>query len=67
MSGDFKEHITNKEGMLNIINEKKIMFVVMLKTKIPEERLNVFINFAPIVKLAVKYLQIIICIFCNLK
>jgi hypothetical protein len=36
--------------MLNIINEKKELFVVTLKGGIPEERWNEFINYAPIIR-----------------
>jgi hypothetical protein len=47
---DFKEYIKDKQRMLDIINEKKELFVVTLKGGIPEERWNDFINYAPIIR-----------------
>jgi hypothetical protein len=50
MPGNFKEYIKDKQRILNIINEKKELFVVTLKGGIPEERWNEFINYAPIIR-----------------
>jgi hypothetical protein len=36
MSGNFKKYNTDKQRMLDIINEKKELFVVTLKGGIPE-------------------------------
>jgi hypothetical protein len=38
MPGNFKEYTTNKQRMLDIIHEKKGLFVLTLKGGIPEER-----------------------------
>jgi hypothetical protein len=48
--GNFKEYTSDKQSMLDIINEKKELFVVTLKGGIPEERWNEFINYAPIIR-----------------
>jgi hypothetical protein len=50
IAGNFKEHITDKQRMLDIINEKKELFVVTLKRDIPEVRWNEFINYAPTIR-----------------
>jgi hypothetical protein len=50
MPGNFKEYITSKQRMLDIISEKKELFVGTLKGAIPEERWNEFINYAPIIR-----------------
>jgi hypothetical protein len=38
MSGNLNEYTTEKQRMLDIINEKKELFVVTLKGGIPEVR-----------------------------
>jgi hypothetical protein len=50
MPGNFKEIIKDKQRILDIINEKKELFVVTLKGGIPEVRWNEFINYAPIIR-----------------
>jgi uncharacterized FlgJ-related protein len=50
MSGNFKEYTTYKQRVLNIINEKKELFVITLKGCIPEERRKTFINYAFIIR-----------------
>jgi hypothetical protein len=50
MLGNFKEHITNKQRMLDIISTKKELFVVTLKGVIPEKLGMSFINYAPIIR-----------------
>jgi hypothetical protein len=50
MSGNFKEYIKEKQRILNIIYEKKELFVVTLKGDIPKEPFNEFINYAPIIR-----------------
>jgi hypothetical protein len=47
--GNFKEYITDKQRMLDIISVKKELFIVTLKGGIPEDRWNEFINYAPII------------------
>jgi hypothetical protein len=48
--GNFKEYNTDKQRMLDIINEKKELFVVTLKGGIPEELWNDFINYVFIIR-----------------
>jgi hypothetical protein len=48
--GKFKEYITDKQRILDIISAKKELFVVTLKRGIPEVRWNEFINYAPIIR-----------------
>jgi hypothetical protein len=48
--GNFKENTIDKQKMLDVINEKKELFVVTLKGGIPEVRWNEFINYAPIIR-----------------
>jgi hypothetical protein len=50
MPGNLKEYIKDKQRMLDIIFAKKELFVVTLKGGIPEERLNEFLNYAPIIR-----------------
>jgi hypothetical protein len=50
MLGNFKEYIINKQRMLDIINEKKELFVVTLKGGILEIRWNEFIFYTPIIR-----------------
>jgi hypothetical protein len=50
MPGNFKEYITNKQRMLDIISAKKELFVEILKGGIPEERLNSFSSYASIIR-----------------
>jgi hypothetical protein len=50
MPGNFKEYITDKQRILDIINEKKELFVVTLKGGVVEERWNEFINYALIIR-----------------
>jgi hypothetical protein len=48
--GNFKEYITDRQRMLDIISVKKELFVVTLKGGIREERWNEFINYTPIIR-----------------
>jgi hypothetical protein len=50
MPGNFKEYITDKQKILDIISTKKELFAVTIKVGIPEERWNEFINYAPIIR-----------------
>jgi hypothetical protein len=50
MPGNFKEYRVDKEQIMRIINEKKELFVVTLKGGIPEEKLDEYINYTPIVR-----------------
>jgi hypothetical protein len=50
MPGKFKEYTTHKQRMLDIVNEKKELFVVSLKGGIPEVLWNEFINYTPIIR-----------------
>jgi hypothetical protein len=50
MPGNFKEYITDKQRILDIISVKKELFVVTLKGGIPKEWWNEFINYAPIIR-----------------
>jgi hypothetical protein len=38
MPGNFKEYTVDKERIMRVINEKKELFVVTLKSGIPEEK-----------------------------
>jgi hypothetical protein len=49
-TGNLKEYIKHKQRMLDIINEKKELFVVTLKGAIREVRWNEFINYALIIR-----------------
>jgi hypothetical protein len=50
MPGNFKEYITDKQRMLDIISVKKELFVVTLKGGIPEEGWNEFIIYVPFIR-----------------
>jgi hypothetical protein len=51
LPGNFKKYITDKQRILDIISTKKELFVVTLKGRIPEERWNKLINYAPIIRI----------------
>jgi hypothetical protein len=55
MPGNFKEYRVDKEKIMSVINEKRELFVVMLKGGISEEKWDEFINYIPIIRNAEIY------------
>jgi hypothetical protein len=50
MPSNFEEYTTNKQRMLDIINEKKELFIVTLKGGIPEVQWNEINNYTLIIR-----------------